>query len=784
MSDQSPETALDNSEPSMEDILASIREIIAVDDENQNADTLLHDDEPPGGIGDVSDLMAPVVSKPDLETHNVLDIGFGTDSSAVLEQTMDALKADQHFEDTLNVDNGDFDLMTELSDMGALEFPEPAPETGDVLTDAGYTGGAGLILAANEGPRSSHLGSKQAQTAELVARELDMAEVEHIRGEPIKVEHIRVEPIKVEPIKVEPVASQNEPSIDFDIEDELAALLDEDLASESLKDADDEMQSTGLTSDKLAAAGPDLPPIDVPVDDSFDLDISMLIDDISQMDIADTDAVSIDVIGAAKKGKIIGGDKIVNEFLADSSHETDDLTEIQTAVSDLELQALFEDIDARDITETVVDAPVLPASLGDDDVSEQDADLELVKSLMADLVDTNVTLDDHMPGFEPPLAMASAAAAVGDGLKFTDADGADDSHLHILNDILNSTADDAVAIHGYDDNDDLAFRAVEVLDADDLGLDTPELGEIRPQNAQRLEVQTSSLETFDAVAALEAENIDHNLDLQIDPADYDDYDGLSKNEPDLAAVGDEEIVSSQTTETQALSLASIAQAARADAQAIREVPSKPVSSFKIGAAKAAADAVLTEGTAELVSSASSNLGEEPSRLVSHPNDDVERVLAKLLDRKTLSRPHEDGDDSGSEYQSDNRDNDEESVQNDKTVHEIEIDFDENLEITSPEMQTASNELEIIKENSDMAGAAASNVDIIMDDVTEEATSSVFAQLSQVVEEKAIVAERGDRIGDLVMEALRPMLKDWLDANLKGIVERAVTKEVKRISTGK
>jgi len=75
-------------------------------------------------------------------------------------------------------------------------------------------------------------------------------------------------------------------------------------------------------------------------------------------------------------------------------------------------------------------------------------------------------------------------------------------------------------------------------------------------------------------------------------------------------------------------------------------------------------------------------------------------------------------------------------------------------------------------------------DTILDDVTETATADVFASLNQAVEDRAIHAERGDRIGDLVMEALRPMLKEWLDANLKGIVERAVTKEVKRISSGK
>ena len=78
---------------------------------------------------------------------------------------------------------------------------------------------------------------------------------------------------------------------------------------------------------------------------------------------------------------------------------------------------------------------------------------------------------------------------------------------------------------------------------------------------------------------------------------------------------------------------------------------------------------------------------------------------------------------------------------------------------------------------------AVKTDTIIDEVTETATIGAFAELNQVVEDKAIFNERGPRIGDLVQEALRPMLKEWLDANLKGIVERAVTKEVKRISKG-
>lgn len=40
---------------------------------------------------------------------------------------------------------------------------------------------------------------------------------------------------------------------------------------------------------------------------------------------------------------------------------------------------------------------------------------------------------------------------------------------------------------------------------------------------------------------------------------------------------------------------------------------------------------------------------------------------------------------------------------------------------------------------------------------------------------------GPTIDDLARALLRPMLKDWLDANLPGIVETAVKKEVERIA---
>jgi cell pole-organizing protein PopZ len=56
-------------------------------------------------------------------------------------------------------------------------------------------------------------------------------------------------------------------------------------------------------------------------------------------------------------------------------------------------------------------------------------------------------------------------------------------------------------------------------------------------------------------------------------------------------------------------------------------------------------------------------------------------------------------------------------------------------------------------------------------------ASAFGQLSRSI---AMPAE-GRTLEDVVRELLRPLLKDWLDAHLPGIVENAVQAEVERIS---
>ncbi len=68
--------------------------------------------------------------------------------------------------------------------------------------------------------------------------------------------------------------------------------------------------------------------------------------------------------------------------------------------------------------------------------------------------------------------------------------------------------------------------------------------------------------------------------------------------------------------------------------------------------------------------------------------------------------------------------------------------------------------------------------------TQQDAGNAFASLTSAVQEKALSEENGPPIGELVKEALKPMLQDWLDKNLKAMVQRAVTKEIKRISSSK
>jgi cell pole-organizing protein PopZ len=76
------------------------------------------------------------------------------------------------------------------------------------------------------------------------------------------------------------------------------------------------------------------------------------------------------------------------------------------------------------------------------------------------------------------------------------------------------------------------------------------------------------------------------------------------------------------------------------------------------------------------------------------------------------------------------------------------------------------------------------IDSLLSPDAATATSAAFKKIYPV--ETPIVTtpsphfRTGGSVEDLVMEALRPMLKSWLDINLPNIVERIVEREIKKL----
>jgi cell pole-organizing protein PopZ len=63
--------------------------------------------------------------------------------------------------------------------------------------------------------------------------------------------------------------------------------------------------------------------------------------------------------------------------------------------------------------------------------------------------------------------------------------------------------------------------------------------------------------------------------------------------------------------------------------------------------------------------------------------------------------------------------------------------------------------------------------------TTAAVDSAFNTLAHTV-----LVQNGRTLEDLVREMLRPLLKNWLDDNLPGLVERLVRAEIERVSRGR
>lgn len=73
-------------------------------------------------------------------------------------------------------------------------------------------------------------------------------------------------------------------------------------------------------------------------------------------------------------------------------------------------------------------------------------------------------------------------------------------------------------------------------------------------------------------------------------------------------------------------------------------------------------------------------------------------------------------------------------------------------------------------------------DSLVSPATAQASTSALARLTRAVapEEKP-AAVAGRSVEELVIELLRPQLKEWLDQNLAPLVERVVEQEIKKLA---
>ena len=78
-----------------------------------------------------------------------------------------------------------------------------------------------------------------------------------------------------------------------------------------------------------------------------------------------------------------------------------------------------------------------------------------------------------------------------------------------------------------------------------------------------------------------------------------------------------------------------------------------------------------------------------------------------------------------------------------------------------------------------APAPAPGANLVSDHVAA-AAAATFGQLSSSI----LMPAEGRTLEDVVREMLRPLLQQWLDTNLPGIVQEAVQAEVERIARGR
>ena len=729
MSDGTPETALDTGigDPSMEDILASIRRIIADDapeesfspkedivdlrvlasqpEQTSDQDQTLVEaetDEPFAAV-DFDDIL--IMDDDDFSTED-LEIPeaemFSGDVNVASSAEMlsnDFLNLETSSADAVDIDDADeldeelFSLIDSFGDDSA------SPETPTLLVDA--------------------IEEVQAEAPDLSADDLMFMNLLDTQ-ESDDLEILPLETVATEPAPDEDLAKQlddlsamastvTETSVQA-LDDDIDFLLDMDLTIDApdsamddalagLSGHDESDEVLDIVSSSLADLEPGTPEI-LTEDDIFTSSFDSTGDDSLDLgeenDIFSNDVFGTDTSEPDDDVEALNMDNLTNEIMS-IDEEQGDVIDLVASLLDSNMDhAVLDTQNSADTDEpeeetTALNDDAFAALLDNEDDIAGDVDIDLVKSLMADLTDETL-MDEEGEDTIMDDSTPDEAGVMDDILELTMVDE------NQLSEKLSSDMTAMTMAEAYDTPDTDIFDALETIEQPS--------GQAMPEDEAVMSVDSSINALLQIAAAAET-----------DASEYED-DVIS------AAEG--------TLETTTVTPESNVN--------IEEPVEEPL----------AIDA----------------LSFELPRYMSEPKEGIDAdVTAEMLDVESL--------------------NDDQLVAADRADAEAaseDVSVDNGVSTsgqTDPISPTAPT---LEQEQPDMPKLVAQNG--ILDEITEAATSEAFASLNQVVEEKTVFAESGPRIGDLVQEALRPMLKEWLDDNLKGIVERAVAKEVKRISSGK
>ncbi|MGE0409326.1 MAG: PopZ family protein, partial [Amphiplicatus sp.] len=94
-----------------------------------------------------------------------------------------------------------------------------------------------------------------------------------------------------------------------------------------------------------------------------------------------------------------------------------------------------------------------------------------------------------------------------------------------------------------------------------------------------------------------------------------------------------------------------------------------------------------------------------------------------------------------------------------------------------EIHLRTEDVEMVKKNT-VEAMQDEGEEEILDEGAAAAASKAFHSLSQSVR---VSAGDGRTLEDIVVDMLRPMVKEWLDSNLPAIVEEKVEEEVQRVA---